>query len=53
MKKITQQVGTGAADLRRIRKQSTERPKAAKENKAKEERSRSFLPPPLKREENR
>ena len=40
---------TGAADLRRIRKQPADRPKLAIENKANEERNGSFLPPPLKR----
>lgn len=44
---------TGAADLRRIRKQSAERPKLAIENKANEERNGSFLPPPLKRGKQR
>lgn len=50
MKKITQQVKRGAADLRRIRKQSSEGPKLVIETKANKERNRSFLPPPLKRE---
>lgn len=42
MKKITQQVKTGAADLRRIRKQSSERPKLAIESTASKEDMEAF-----------
>lgn len=42
MKKITQQVKTGAADLRRIRKQSSQRPKLATESTAKKEEMEAF-----------